>query len=92
MVIDRSTNQDCNPKDAQLALALYWQESGDTVYHDRGVRIQYVAICCDTVSKIIYCFIGPCSVFTLASLLLPVSDVTLEWKSRKAEDRLQHSS
>lgn len=92
MVIDRSTNQDCNPKDAQLALALYWQESGDTVYQDRGVRIQYVAICCDTVSKIIYCFIGPCSVFTLASLLLPVSDVTLEWKSRKAEDRLQHSS
>lgn len=72
-----------------FVLARIWRYS---TYHDKGVRIQYVAICCDTVSKIIYCFIGPCSVFTLASVLLPVSDVTLEWKSRKAEDRSQHSS
>lgn len=39
------------------------------------------------------CFRPVFSVFTLMCLLLPVSeDVTLEWKSQMAEDRLQHQT
>lgn len=60
-----------------------------------GLRLIYCNIvCCNTVSKAIYCLTDLCSLCLQSNIcpLLPVSVdiVTLEWKILMAEDRLQN--